>query len=323
MTAIKIRGEVSKAMRLGRPVVALESAVITSGLPHAPLERKPASVSDDWQENQPANLEVARLMERTVRAAGAIPATIALIDGVLHVGLDDDQLKALALDDKAGKISSSGLSIAMAKGLSGGTTVSATLAVCGRVGPIRFFATGGVGGVHRDWQTLPDISGDLKQLAITQTCVVSAGAKSILDLPATLQWLESLNIPVIGFRTSNFPFFHHPGDDRLPVPYRCDTLNDIVRGCQAHWLDLASPTGVLVANPIPTEFALDHGELEQAIERAEQTAHEQQITGAHLTPFLLEELSRLTGGLSVEANIALLESNAQLASELALEWSQS
>ncbi len=315
---ITISKEVSQAMRSGRPVVALESAVITSGIPRTPLDKQPRCDASGWNPGQPINLEVARLMERTIRDHGAIPATVAVLDGHLWVGLDDAQLTRLAGDPEAGKVSAGGLAEALRSGQAAGTTVSATLVACHRVGPIRVFATGGIGGVHRNWQTHPDVSGDLEQLSRTQTCVVCAGAKSILDLPATLERLETLNIPVIGFQTDYFPRFHCLGDDSLTVPLRLDSVDQVASVCQTHWTDLGQASGVLLTNPIAAEFTLEPEMLESAIIRAEHAARREGVSGPELTPFLLARLNAETSGQALEANIALLAGNASLGAQLAV-----
>lgn len=320
MTSISISPVVSEAMRLGRPLVALESAVITSGLPRTPLNKTPDCEAPGWREDQPVNLETILLLERLLREDGVEPATIAVMDGKLHIGLDDDALTRLATDTNAQKISASGIASAIKRGGIAGMTVSATLSACQRVGPIRVFSTGGIGGVHRGWTSLPDVSGDLDQISRTQTCIVCAGAKSILDLPATLEKLESLNVPVIGFQTDHFPRFHCSGAAKLPVPLRCDEVGEVCRMLRTHWIDLGSPTGVLLANEIPAAHALDETMIEEAIRVAEEAASARGMRGAARTPFLLEELVRQTSGASLEANIALLVSNARLAGKLARSW---
>ena len=315
---ITISKEVSQAMRSGRPVVALESAVITSGMPRTPLDKQPRCNASGWKADQPINLEIARLMERTIRDHGAIPATVTVFDGQLWVGLDDLQLARMAGDPETGKVSAGGLAEMLRSGQAAGTTVSATLVACHRVGPIRVFATGGIGGVHRNWQTHPDVSGDLAQLSRTQTCVVCAGAKSILDLPATLERLETLNIPVIGFQTDFFPRFHCLGDDSLPVPLRLDSVDQVAGVCQTHWNDLGQASGVLLANPIAPELSLEPDLMESAILKAEQAARREGVSGPERTPYLLGRLNEETSGLALEANIALLAGNATLAAQLAV-----
>lgn len=317
MARIVISPEVGTALRLGRPVVALESAAITSGLPREPSGR-PAGVDfPGWRSDQPVHLECALLLHRIVVEGGAAPAMVAVIEGDLCIGLSHEQIAALAAEPGAGKVSAGGLAAAMAGGRTAGTTVSATLAACDRIGPIRVFATGGIGGVHRNWQTLPDVSGDLDALASTQTCVVSAGAKSILDLAATLQRLESLNVPVIGYRSDHFARFYAPPAPSLPLAQRADDAATIARLCLAHWRTLGRPGGVLVSNPVPSEHALDGSVVDAAIQIADEAARAQGVTGAALTPFLLAEVNRLTDGRSVASNLALLVNNARLGGEIA------
>src|SRR6185503_3131091 len=184
---------------------------------------------------------------------------------------------------------------------------------------IRVFATGGIGGVHRNWQTTPDVSADLHAIASSPVLVVCAGAKSILDLPATLEMLETLGVPVIGYRTSVLPRFQCKGDASLALHQRVEHARDVARVCHAHWVTLRRRSGIILVNPVPDEFAMDVGELEQAIDAAERAAISQSMTGAARTPFLLAEIARLTQGRSLHANIALLINNARLAGEVALQ----
>ncbi|MCB9755102.1 MAG: pseudouridine-5'-phosphate glycosidase [Myxococcales bacterium] len=290
--------EVQRALRERAPVVALESAVLTHGLP------------------RPHNLEVVQRMIAAVRHAGAIPAVVAVLGGVLHVGLGDAALAEIAGRDGAHKLSARDLAWAHATGSDGGTTVAATLAACGLAG-VRVFATGGIGGVHRGWREHLDISADIEALASAPCCTVAAGGKSILDLPATLEALETRGVPVIGWRTDHFPQFHSRGHARLPAPRRLDTLEQVALLCRARWDALAQPGGVLLANPIPEEHALPQRELDDAVAQAQRDADARGIRGAALTPFLLAALERITAGRSVTANLALLEHNAALAGELA------
>ncbi len=314
---VLIHPEVQQAIDLGRPVVALETAVTTTGLPRQPLKR-PAGRPDGWRDDQPMNVEMGLLMQRIVRDWGAMPATVAVIDGTLHIGLEDEQLEHLALNVHE-KVSVSGLAAVMADGCSAGTTVSATLAAC-RVtsSPIRVFATGGIGGVHLNWTQLPDVSADLREMAVTPTCVVCAGAKSILDVPATLEALEALGVPVLGYATDVMPQFQSLGSDALSVPRRTDTVAHVAKTCQLQWNALGRSSGVLLANPIPQTYAVREDELTAATQRAEREANDAGIGGAARTPHLLTEVARLTDGRSLHANIALLENNAALAGELAV-----
>jgi pseudouridylate synthase len=331
MAKLHVHPKVADALRRGSPVVALESAVITTGLPREPLGERPIGADEYWRDDQPVNLEAARLMRRVVSAAGAVPAVIAIIDGTLHIGLDDEQLNTLANDENAGKVAASNVAYAMVIGRSAGMTVSATVAamcmtpeVGEDLAPIRFFATGGIGGVHRGWADRLDISADLRQLALSPVCVVSAGAKSLLDLPATIELLESLGVPVVGYGTDCFPTFYTRGDEKLPVPMRLDEPEDVATFCLQHWRHDSTRTGVLIANPIPEAHALDReidaADLERYIAEAEELASRENVAGAARTPFVLAELSKRTGGKALHANVALLAANADLAAKIAVAY---
>jgi pseudouridylate synthase len=322
---IVIHSEVSDALRGGRPVVALETAVLTTGLPRSPFA--PAGVdAPGWNDERPANLETVLLMQRLVRQAGAVPALVGVLRGALHVGMDEDQIGALAGDERADKASITSLAHAMASGASAGTTVSATLHACALpplagegLPPIRVLATGGIGGVHRDWQRAPDISADLGQIARTPTCIVCAGAKSILDLPATLEALQTLGVPVVGYRTDCFPLFHTRGSKSLALRQVVLEAREAAELCRVQWHVLGRRGGVVLANPISEDAALDPVELSRAIFEAEERATAQGISGDARTPFLLEEVRRRTGGRSLLANIALLAANARLGALVAQE----
>jgi pseudouridine-5'-phosphate glycosidase len=278
-------------------------------------------------------------MQRALREGGAVPATVAIIEGELRIGLDEAELIALAEDRCAGKAASGDLAFVMSNGGTAGTTVSATLLACafthsphprhqgptsagltepGSLTGIRVFVTGGIGGVHRHWQQRPDISADLWALATTPVCVVCSGAKSILDLPATLEALETLGVPVSGYRTNCFPQFVCAGSDDLPVRQRSDDVDGVARMCTLHWSTLGSRTGIVLANPVSDQFALDSTELERAVGQAQHLASSRGIAQAARTPFLLSELARLTDNRSLDANLALLIDNARLAAELAV-----
>lgn len=308
--------EVHTALETGAPVVALESAVITHGLPKAPWERPLRVDWDAWRHDQPVNLETARLMHASVRESGAIPAQIAVIDGAFRIGLEDDELAALAGAD-AQKVSAATLGCAMALGHTAGTTVSATLVACTAVSPaIRLFATGGIGGVHRGWQRQPDFSADLSALARHPVCVVCSGAKSILDLPATLAVLDGSGVPVVGYGTDSLPRFVAQADPGITLPARVDDTEMVAATCTAHWT-LGSKQAVVLANPTPEAFALDEEEVERHTIAVHAEAEERDIGGEAMTPFLLDAIARATQGRSLEANIALLSSNARLAAEVA------
>jgi pseudouridine-5'-phosphate glycosidase len=305
--------EVSDALRAGRPVVALETAVLTHGLPRAPMAA-PGGIAG-WDASIPANLALSTLLERTVRAAGAVPATVAMVDGRLHAGVTPDMLGRLAQDTGARKLSARDLGPAAAQRASGGTTVAGTL-VAAAIAGIRVFATGGIGGVHRGWTERPDVSADLSALARAPVAVVSAGAKSILDLPATVEALDALGVPVVGLGTDRFPRFISPGDASLGVSAVAADAREAARLCAAHWRFNPS-TGLLVANPPPAAHAIPAAEMESVIARAVEEADRRGIRGAAITPFLLDAVQRATGGRATAANVAVLVANAHAGAEIA------
>jgi len=275
-------------------VVALESAVITHGLP------------------RPENLNLARSLEQTVREEGATPATIGLLDGKVHIGLRPELLERLANEDGARKISRKDFGIALARGENGGTTVAATL-IAAKLAGIRVFATGGIGGVQRNAPF--DISADLPELSRSPLIVVCAGAKSILDLPATVEYLETAGVAVLGYRTDEFPAFYS-AQSGLPVNVRVDTPQEVARIARLHW-EMGLESAILVVQPPPPESALPVEQIESVIHQALQEAEENGISGAQVTPFLLDRVNRLSGGASMQANLALLRNNARLAAQIA------
>jgi len=287
--------ELIQARQVHAPVVALESAVITHGLP------------------RPENLNLARGMEAVVRENGALPATIALFEGKIHVGMTDRAVEALSALDDVHKISLRDLGPAVARGWSGGTTVAATLFAASQVG-IRVFATGGIGGVHRGAPF--DISADLQQLGKSPLIVVCAGAKSILDLPATREVLETQGVPVIGYQTDEFPAFYSR-ESGLSVDQRVETPEEVVQIALASW-GAGLRTAILLVAPPPAETALPADLVEAAIETALEEAAGRGIHGSATTPFLLGRVSELTGGESLAANIALLHNNAKIAAQVAV-----
>lgn len=286
--------EVALALRQRYPVVALESAVITHGLP------------------RPENLNLARSLEQTVREEGATPATIGLLDRKVHIGLRPELLERLANEDGARKISRRDFGIALARGENGGTTVAATL-IAAKLAGIRVFATGGIGGVHRNAPF--DISADLPELSRSPLIVVCAGAKSILDLPATVEYLETAGVAVLGYRTDEFPAFYS-AQSGLPVNVRVDTPQEVARIARLHW-EMGLESAILVVQPPPPESALPAEQIESVIHQALQEAEENGISGAQVTPFLLDRVNRLSGGASMQANLALLRNNARLAAQIA------
>lgn len=289
-----IHPEVAQALADGKPVVALESTVITHGLPF------------------PENGKLAQSLEAEIRAQGSVPATIAVLDGILCVGLEAGQLERLSQPGEMLKISSRDIAPAVSLQKNGGTTVASTLVIAEAAG-IKMFSTGGIGGVHR--QAPFDVSADLKQLAQSPLVVVCAGAKAILDIPATLEVLEAYSVPVIGYQTDEFPAFYSRSSGKQ-VSARVDSAEQAAKLARIHW-ELGFSSAVLVAVPPPDEVALDHEGIESAIEKALDEAHRKNISGQAVTPFLLSRVSELTGGASLRANLGLLRNNARIAAEIA------
>jgi len=285
--------QIVQANQFGAPIVALESTVITHGLP------------------RPDNLQLAVDMENIVREHGATPATIAILDGEIHIGLSEEELSTLANREDTRKISVRDLGIALAGGLSGGTTVASTLLVSA-LANIKVFATGGIGGVHRGAPF--DISADLTQLGKSPVLVVCAGAKAILDLPATREVLETQGVPVIGYQTDEFPAFYTRSSG-LGVDARVDTPEEAVKIAIESW-EAGISSAILLVVPPPEESALSPDEMESAIQTALQEAESTAIHGAETTPFLLKRVSELTGGESLRANLALLKNNARVAAQI-------
>jgi pseudouridylate synthase len=294
LSSVLLGYEVARAVNSGEPIVALESAVITHGLP------------------RPENLQLALALEKVVRENGAVPATVGLLDGKVHVGLEEGQIRRLAEEDGGRKISRRDFGIAIARKENGGTTVAGTL-IAARLAGLRVFATGGIGGVHRNAPF--DVSADLPELAHSPLVVVCAGAKSILDLPATVEYLETVGVPVLGYKTDAFPAFY-ARESGLPVNVRVETPQAIAEIARAHW-DMGLEAALLVVQPPPPEAALPYEQIEQVIAKALSEAAEKKISGAAVTPFLLDRVSRLSGGSSLQANLALLRNNARLAAQIA------
>jgi pseudouridine-5'-phosphate glycosidase len=287
--------EVRRALDQSLPVVALETTVITHGLPF------------------PENLELAQQMEAEIRAVGAIPATIGVVEGKACVGFTPVQLEHLAKAKGLSKLSSRDIGPAVAQKLSGGTTVAGTLLVAHQVG-IRVFATGGIGGVHREAPF--DVSADLWQLAQSPLMVVCAGAKAILDIPATLEVLETFGVPVIGYQSDDFPAFYSRSSG-CPVSVRVDSPAEVYRVAQAHW-EAGMCSGLVVAQPPPESVALPRVVVDEAIKTALRLCRKRGLRGQQVTPFLLQQVSQLTHGASLQANLALLLNNARLAAQIAL-----
>ena len=295
---LTLSAEVRAALQAGKPVVALESTIITHGMPY------------------PQNLEAARAVEAEIRAAGATPATIAVMGGQILVGLEEAALDALARTPDALKLSRADLAACLANGRTGATTVAATM-ICAQLAGIEVFATGGIGGVHRGAELSLDISADLRELAHTRGTVVAAGAKAILDLPKTLEVLETLGVPVIAFGQDEFPAFWSRGSG-LPAPLRMDSAAEIAAAHRMRGL-IGLPGGQLVANPVPVADEIPLAEIMPAVEVALAEAAAQGIAAKAVTPFLLDRIFALTEGRSLTANIALVLSNARLAAAIAIE----
>lgn len=301
IVAMEFAPSVKQALDEGRPVVALESTIITHGMPF------------------PQNVETARRVEAQVRAGGAEPATIAVMDGVVRIGLSDAQLDSLAQAANVMKLSRADLAFAISEGRTGSTTVAATMILAARAG-IGVFATGGIGGVHRGAELDFDISADLQELARTPVTVVCAGAKAILDLPKTMEVLETLGVAVIGYRTDCLPAFWSRESD-IPIPLRLDDAGAIARHNGVRQAVLPG-AGTLIANPIPEADEIPRKDMQIMIEQALADAHEAGTSGKAVTPFLLSRLVEISEGRSLAANIALILNNARLAAQIAVAESR-
>ncbi len=297
-----VASEIAAAAAATMPVVALETTLIAHGLPY------------------PRNIETWEAMEAAVRKEGAVPATIGILAGRIRVGLSRAEIEHLGRGGpEILKVSRRDLGFAASRGRDGGTTVAATM-VCAAMAGIPVMATGGIGGVHRGAETTMDVSADLEELATTRVAVVCAGAKAILDLPRTLEYLETRGVPVAGFGTDAFPGFFIR-DSGLDAPCRLDTPDEAARLIEAHWR-LPGAGGVIIANPAPEDSALDRYVAEDAIAKALKEAARENISGKPLTPFLLDRLAEITGGDSLDANIALLLNNARLGARVAVAYAE-
>jgi len=293
---MKIAPEIRESLAENRPVVALESTIISHGMP--------------W----PKNVETALAVEEEVRKNGATPATIAILEGKLCVGLDQRQLEMLGREKGVWKVSLRDMPWVLSKGLPGATTVAATMRIAAMAG-IRIFATGGTGGVHRGAENSMDISADLSEMAHTSVAVVSAGVKSILDIGLTLEYLETLGIPVITFGQDEFPAFYSSRSG-FPSPLRSDSEEEIARMLKAKW-EMGLNGSVLIANPLPARYEVPSEKMEAFIRHALKEAAEAGVTGKEVTPFLLKRIADNTGGESLGANIELIKNNARLAAGIA------
>ncbi|WP_073508008.1 pseudouridine-5'-phosphate glycosidase [Streptobacillus notomytis] len=297
---LEINKVVKEALENNKPVIALESTIISHGMPY------------------PQNVEVALEVERIARENGVVPATIGIINGKLKVGLTEDEINFLGKEGvNVPKVSRRDLAYVVSKGLNGATTVSTTMIIAALAG-IKIFATGGIGGVHRNAEVTMDISADLEELAQTNVAVICAGAKSILDLPLTLEYLETKGVPVLGYKTKELPAFY-----TIKSGYNLDNAidnpKDFANILKTKW-DLGLNGGVVIANPIPEKYAMDFDVITNAINEALEEAEKLGIKGKDSTPFLLDKVKKITDGKSLEANIQLVYNNVKLAAEIAKEF---
>ena len=295
---LEINPEIKEALEQGKAVVALESTIISHGMPY------------------PKNVETALAVEKIVRENGAIPATIAIMNGKLKVGLTPEEVETLGKSHDAVKVSRRDIPFILTSGKIGATTVASTMIIANLAG-IKIFATGGIGGVHRGAPDTFDISADLQELSQTNVAVVCAGAKSILDIGLTLEYLETQGVPVVGFGTDELPAFY-TSKSGFGVDYRIDTPKELAEALKAKW-DLDLKGGAVIANPIPKEYEMDPAVINQAITTAVKEAEEKGIKGKESTPFLLAKVKELTGGSSLDSNIQLVFNNAKVGAQIAVE----
>ncbi len=298
---LDVRSDIKEAIEADKPVVALESTILSHGMPY------------------PENLEFARNVERIIKEEGAVPATIAIIGGKIKVGLSDEELEIMCKAENVGKVSRRDLPIYISTGKTGATTVTTTMIGAAMAG-IKFFATGGLGGVHREAQQTFDISADLQELAHTSVAVICAGAKAILDLNLTMEYLETFGVPVLGLRTDYLPAFYSKSSG-LKLDYNCKDEKEVAAIVKAKW-EMGLDGGVVIGNPIPDEYAMPNEEINVYIEKALAMAKEKGIKGKDTTPFLLATVKDLTGGDSLKSNIELAYNNARAAAKIAKAYFQ-
>jgi pseudouridine-5'-phosphate glycosidase len=289
--------EVQEALVNNKPIVALETTIISHGMPY------------------PQNIEMARKVEQIIRDQGAVPATIGILDGRIKIGLNEQELEQFATNKHVEKVSRRDFPYILSSGVIGATTVAATMIGAALAG-IQVFATGGIGGVHREGETTMDISADLTELAQTNVAVVCAGVKSILDIGRTLEFLETYGVPVVGYKTDEFPSFYSR-ESGHGVDFRIDEPNQVAEVLRTKW-ELGLSGGAVIANPVPVEAEIKREDIEGVIQQALSEAKEQQITGKNVTPFLLARIKELTEGRSLETNIALVYHNAKVAAQIAV-----
>ena len=296
---LSITPEIEEALKNGTPVVALESTILSHGMPY------------------PENVEFAHKVEEVIRAEGAIPATMAVMNGKLKVGLNSEELEIMCKAENVGKMSRRDIPVYLATGKTGATTVATTMLIASLAG-IRVFATGGIGGVHRGGENSMDISADLQEFANTPVAVVTAGAKQILDIGRTLEYLETFGVPVLGFRTDEFPAFYCRTSG-CKLDYCCQDEEEVAKIMNTKW-DLGLKGGLVIGNPIPEEYALDFNEMEAVINKAIKLADEKGIRGKNITPFLLATIKDMTNGVAFASNVQLALNNARVAARIAVQY---
>ena len=298
---LSITPEIEEAIKQGKPIVALESTILSHGMPY------------------PQNVEFASKVEEVVRGEGAIPATTAIIGGKLKIGLTKEELEIMCKAENVGKVSRRDVAVYLATGKTGATTVATTMLIASLAG-IKIFATGGIGGVHRGAQESMDISADLQELAHTPVCVVGAGCKSLLDIGLTLEYLETFGVPVLGYKTEDFPAFYCRKSG-YGVDYSLKDAAEAAKIMKTKW-DLGLEGGMLIGNPIPKEYELDFDEMEKVINQALEMAKKDKIRGKATTPYLLSHIKDLTDGVSFASNLQLAYNNARVASQIAVEFAK-
>ncbi|MGY8753364.1 MAG: pseudouridine-5'-phosphate glycosidase [Phycisphaerales bacterium] len=322
MTVV-VSKDIEKALASGAPVVALETAVLTAGLPRTCWNDSFGPLPATIDGTQPINIALADAMTNAVESNGAIPAWISVVDGVLRIGLSSEERFALCNDLNAGKVSLATFAQTMQRKNSAGTTVAATLLACklaSKYNPIRIFATGGIGGIHQNWARQLDVSADLTALATTPTCVVASGAKSILDIPATVEALETIGVPVLGLGTAQFPRFIEKNAKDDPAIFQVDSAEQVASICKHHWENLALNSALLTTVPAPADLAIEQGALVDALTKAEAEWAALHQPSATRTPYLLDAMATITQGKSLIANLALLCNNAKVAAKIAVAY---
>ena len=298
---LSVTPEIEEALKTGKPVVALESTILSHGMPY------------------PENVDFAHKVEEVIRGEGAIPATTAIIGGKLKVGLTAEELEIMCKAEDVGKISRRDVAVYLATGKTGATTVATTMLIASLAG-IRFFATGGIGGVHRGGEVTMDVSADLQEFANTPVAVITAGCKQILDIGRTLEYLETFGVPVLGYQTEDFPAFYCRTSGKK-LDYCCKDAEEVAKIVKVKW-DLGLKGGAVIGNPIPEEYALDFDEMEAVIDEAIALANEKGIHGKALTPFLLATIKDMTHGVAFASNVQLALNNAKVASRIAKAYSE-